>query len=199
MGRDEPAVSLDPSGKLIWARHNEILSSVIKGGDPSVKDGTVLSLPSKELGTCEVYPQTVSHSPNARFAVVLGDGEYIIYTALAWRNKAFGSALDFAWASRDRPNDYAIRESSVSVKIYKNFKETPGGVDVGFSAEGLSGGILLGVKGQGGIAFFDWESGALVRRIEVDPKSVRLLSILPKIPAADYYRYTGQTAVSSLR
>ena len=61
----------------------------------------------------------------------------------------------------------------MSVKIYKNFKEKTGGIDVGFSAEGLSGGVLLGVKGQGGIAFFDWESGALVRRIEVDPRNVR--------------------------
>ena len=45
-------------------------------------------------------------------------------------------------------------------------------LNVGFSADGLSGGVLLGVKGQGGIGLFDWDSGALVRRIEVDPKSV---------------------------
>lgn len=45
-------------------------------------------------------------------------------------------------------------------------------MDVGFQAEGLSGGVLLGVRGQGGIGLFDWESGALVRRIEVDPKNV---------------------------
>lgn len=32
LGREEPAVSMDGSGKLIWARHNEIVSSIIKGG-----------------------------------------------------------------------------------------------------------------------------------------------------------------------
>jgi hypothetical protein len=32
------------------------------------------------------------------FVVVCGDGEYIIYTALAWRNKSFGSALEFVWS-----------------------------------------------------------------------------------------------------
>jgi len=31
LGREEPAVSMDSSGKLIWARHNEIVSSIIKG------------------------------------------------------------------------------------------------------------------------------------------------------------------------
>lgn len=174
MGREEPAVSMDNSGKLIWARHSEILAAVIKGGDTAIKDGSPISLPSKDLGNCEIYPQTLLHSPNGRFVSVCGDGEYIIYTALAWRNKAFGSAQDFAWGSKDNSNDYAIRESSMSVKIFRNFKEKPGGVDVGFQAEGLSGGVLLGVRGQGGIGLFDWDTGALVRRIEVDPKNVRL-------------------------
>ncbi|KAF4164319.1 hypothetical protein CNMCM6936_009323 [Aspergillus lentulus] len=172
MGREEPAVSMDGSGKIVWARHNEVVSTVIKGGDPSIKDGAPLSLPTKELGSCEIYPQTLSHSPNGRFVSVCGDGEYIIYTALAWRNKAFGQALDFAWGSKDNSNDYAIRESPTSVKIFKNFKEVAGGLDVGFQAEGLTGGVLLGVKGQGGIGMFDWETGNLVRRIEVEPKAV---------------------------
>jgi coatomer subunit beta' len=172
MGREEPAVSMDGSGKIIWARHNEVVSTVIKGSDAGVKDGTPLSLPTKELGSCEIYPQTLAHSPNGRFVSVCGDGEYIIYTALAWRNKAFGQALDFAWGSKDNSNDYAIRESTTSVKIFKNFKEKSGGLDVGFQAEGLTEGLLLGVKGQGGIGMFDWETGNLVRRIEVEPKDV---------------------------
>ncbi|KAK6596477.1 coatomer wd associated region [Botrytis cinerea] len=172
MGREEPAVSMDNSGKLIWARHSEVVSSIIKGGDASVKDNEPISLPTKDLGTCEVYPQTLLHSPNGRFVSVCGDGEFIIYTALAWRNKAFGSALDFVWGSKDNSNDYAIRESGTSVKIFKNFVEKSGGLDVGFQAEGLTGGVLLGVKGQGGIGFYDWQSGGLVRRIEVEPTEV---------------------------
>ena len=34
--------------------------------------------------------QTLQHNPNGRFVTVCGDGEYIVYTALAWRNKSFG-------------------------------------------------------------------------------------------------------------
>ncbi|KAG5926850.1 hypothetical protein E4U42_002901 [Claviceps africana] len=171
LGREEPAVSMDASGKLIWARHNEVVSSIIKN-DASLKDNEPISLPTKELGTCEVYPQTLIHSPNGRFVAVCGDGEYIIYTALAWRNKAFGSALDFVWGSKENSNDFAIRESAMSVKMYKNFVEKSGSLDVGFQADGLSGGVLLGVTGQGGISFFDWATGGLVRRIEVEPKQV---------------------------
>ncbi|KAF4555540.1 Coatomer subunit beta-like protein 2 [Elsinoe fawcettii] len=171
MGREEPAVSMDGSGKVIWARHSEILTAVIKGGDKSLKDGTPITLPSKDLGSTELYPQTLMHSPNGRFVAVCGDGEYIIYTALALRNQAFGSALDFAWGSKDNDKDYAIRESNISVKLFRNFKEKAS-LNVGFQAEGLSGGVLLGVKGQGGIGLFDWETGQLVRRIEVEPKNV---------------------------
>ena len=35
----------------------------------------------------------------SRFVVACGDGEYIIYTAMALRNKSFGNAQEFVWAS----------------------------------------------------------------------------------------------------
>ena len=35
MGREEPAVSMDGSGKVIWAKHSEILTTVIKAGGAS--------------------------------------------------------------------------------------------------------------------------------------------------------------------
>jgi coatomer subunit beta' len=96
LGREEPAVSMDGSGKLIWARHNEIVSSIIKGGgayqmiclvvflllttglDTSIKDNVPITLPTKDLGTCEIYPQTLIHSPNGRFVAVCGDGECML-------------------------------------------------------------------------------------------------------------------------
>ena len=57
----------------------------------------------------------------ARFVVVCGDGEYIIYTAMALRNKSFGSAQEFIWAHDS--SVYAVRETGGTVKIFKNFKE----------------------------------------------------------------------------
>ena len=140
--------------------------------DATVKDNEPLTLPIKDLGSCEIYPQSLQHSANGRFVSVCGDGEYIIYTALAWRNKAFGQALDFAWGSKDNSNDFAIRESTTSVKIFKNFKEKPGGLDVGFTAEGLMGGVLLAVRGSGVVGLYDWDSGIMVRRIDVVPTNV---------------------------
>lgn len=56
-----------------------------------------------------------------RFVVVCGDGEYIIYTAMALRNKSFGAAQEFVWSNDS--SVYATREGSTVVKIFKNFKE----------------------------------------------------------------------------
>ncbi|KAG6425374.1 hypothetical protein SASPL_115805 [Salvia splendens] len=92
LGREVPVASMDNSGKIIWSKHNEIQTVNIKsvGADYDVADGERLPLAVKELGTCDLYPQSLKHNPNGRFVVVCGDGEYIIYTALAWRNKSFG-------------------------------------------------------------------------------------------------------------
>ncbi|CAG8603089.1 12782_t:CDS:10, partial [Acaulospora colombiana] len=136
----------------------------------NIKDGDRLPLPVKDLGSCEVYPQTLQHSPNGRFVVVCGDGEYIIYTALAWRNKGFGNGLEFVWALDS--NEYAVRESATKIKLYKNFKERPNALKVNFTAEGIFGGTLLGVKSSTFLNLYDWETMAVVRRIDVIPKSV---------------------------
>ena len=70
-----------------------------------------------------------------RFVVVCGDGEYIIYTAMALRNKSFGSAQEFVWSHE--ASMYAVRESNSSIKIFKNFKEQKS-FKPDFGAEGIS-------------------------------------------------------------
>lgn len=107
-----------------------------------------------------------------RFVTVCGDGEYIIYTALAWRNKAFGTGTSFAWASDS--NTYAVQEGKSKLRIYRNFKERPGLIksSVSWAIEGIHGGTLLAARGSGFVMFWDWETGSIVRRIEVDATNV---------------------------
>ncbi|PJF18060.1 Coatomer subunit beta [Paramicrosporidium saccamoebae] len=178
LGKGEPAASMDSNGKLIWARHNEILTGNIKQTleecvemNEPVPDGQRVMLPNKELGHCEVYPQLLQHSPNGRFVVVCGDGEYIIYTALAWRNKTFGKGLELAWALPSG-SEYAVRESLSKITVFQNFVESAS-IKVASSCEKIFGGVLLGAACTGGqLCFFDWNSSQLVRRIDVDAKRV---------------------------
>jgi coatomer subunit beta' len=170
LGDDEPRMSMDPVGKIVWSKHNEVFSSVIKDSE-DVEDGETLPLASKDLGAVEIFPTSLKHSPNGRFVTVTGDGEYIIYTALAWRNKSYGSASDFVWAHDS--NLYAIRDSQNQITIHKNFKPKPNGdIDFVYGVEKLFGGALLGVKGDGFVVFYDWESSQIVRRVDVDATDI---------------------------
>merc|ERR1712106_1141985 len=170
LGREEPAMSMDAGGKIIWAKHSELQQASLKALEKEeIQDGERLPLAVKDMGSCEVYPQTVQHNPNGRFVVVCGDGEYIIYTAMALRNKSFGSAQEFVWAADS--SEYAVRESSSSIKLFKNFKEKKS-FKPEFGAENIFGGALLGVKSVSGLAFYDWETQELVRRIEIQPRVV---------------------------
>ncbi|SCV72626.1 BQ2448_4163 [Microbotryum intermedium] len=171
LGREEPSVSMDGAGKVVFTRNAEVLTATMQSTvDDNIPDGQQLAVASRELGNTEVYAQSLQHSPNGRFVTVCGDGEYIIYTSLAWRNKSFGSGVGFAWASDS--NTYAVREASSRIKVFRNFKERPNLVKVGYTTDGIYGGTLLGVKGMGFVVFYDWDSGAIVRRIEVEARNV---------------------------
>ena len=165
---------MDPSGKLVYTRNQLVLSGNMQSlSDDVTAEGNRIPLSIKELGTTEIFANALIHSPNGRFVTVVGDGEYIIYTALAWRNKSFGNGLSFAWAGDS--NTYAVLESKVKLRVYKNFKERggPGMKGSGsWSIDGIHGGPLLGARGKGFVMFWDWESGEIVRRIDVEAKNV---------------------------
>jgi len=176
LGSDDPVASMDATGKVVWAINNDIQTISLKGaagiGDDVTPDGERLTVIPRDLGSCELYPQMLRHNCNGRFVAVCGDGEFIIYTSQALRNKAFGQALDFVW-SGSGTGDYCIRESTNYIKVFKNFKENQTIIPATSSAEGLFGGHMIGVKGgDGSILFYDWDSGEFVQKIEATPKEV---------------------------
>ncbi|KAK0447642.1 coatomer protein [Armillaria borealis] len=177
LGRDEPTFSMDPSGKLIFTRNQQVLSGnvqMIQQDDSSpASDGARLPISLKEIGSSEIFATSLIHSPNGRFVTVVGDGEYITYTALAWRNKSFGNGISFAWAPDS--NTYAVLENRVKLRIYKGFRERGGAGMKGvgsWSMDGIHGGTLLAARGSGFVMFWDWESGEIVRRIDVEAHNI---------------------------
>ena len=178
LGSDDPVASMDNTGKIVWAKNNEIKTANVRGlasgsGDEEgLPDGERLPIIPRDLGACELYPQMLKHNCNGRFVAVCGDGEFIIYTAQALRNKAFGQALDFVWSGTGT-GDYCIRESISRIKLFKNFKEFKSIRPATSAAEGIFGGHCVGVKGgDGSILFYDWDSGSFIRKIDVAAKEV---------------------------
>ena len=72
-------------------------------------------------------------------------------------------------------------ENKVKVRVYKNFKERGGAGMKGsgsWSIDALYGGPVLGARGKGFVVFWDWETGEVVRRIDIEAKNVRIFCIL---------------------
>ncbi|RUS79130.1 hypothetical protein EGW08_013108 [Elysia chlorotica] len=170
LGREEPAISMDMSGKIVWAHHSELQQANVKTlQGQEVKDGEKLELAVKDMGSCEIYPQTIAHSPNGRFMSVCGDGEYTIYTAVALRNKAYGSAHEFVWSSDS--SVYATRGGNSLITIYRNFKSHKT-FKPNTEADGIFGGPLLGVRSSNCLTFYNWDTTELIRRIEITPTQI---------------------------
>eukprot|EP00957_Ditylum_brightwellii_P151168 11510377-Ditylum_brightwellii.AAC.1 len=84
LGSDDPVASMDATGKIVWARNNEIKTAKVSGlASDDIPDGDCLPVLLHDLGSCELYPQMLKHNCNGRFVAVCGDGEFIIYTAQA--------------------------------------------------------------------------------------------------------------------
>jgi len=171
LGSDEPVVSMH-GGKVVWARGNDIQTTNLKQAEEA-NEAEKVGVAIKDMGSSELFPQTVAHHPNGRLFAVCGDGEYVIYTAQALRNKSFGQALEFVWS---HDGGYATRDANGKVAIFQDFKEATS-FKPAFNAEELYGGRLLGIKGTAGggdgfVCFHDWTTGRLIRRIDVTPLTV---------------------------
>lgn len=157
IGLDEPLVSMDANGKLVWVRHLEAFSAAVRG--PPAADNGEISLAKKDLGSVELQPSQVSHSPDGRYVALVGDGEYVVFTALAWRQKDFGAASDFCWGS---DSSFAILNGN-EISVKKNFKDQftlPAN-----GAQRVFGGPYLGVQSSDAVVFIDWESGQEIAEI----------------------------------
>jgi len=62
-GSDDPVVSMDTNGKIVWAKNSEIQTTNVRGLASGVEDsiGERLSVLPSNLGACELYPQMLKH------------------------------------------------------------------------------------------------------------------------------------------
>jgi len=179
LGEESPihTVSMDSSGKVVWAKNHEIqLTKIRRGRDQEPEaDGEALQLTQDDLGSTEFYPSFLKHNKNGQLIAVCGDGEYTIYTSLRLKHKCFGEALDFAWSTtQDGSSCYAAMTASSKIKIFKQFKELKT-IRTAYAIKRIFGGYLLGVASEGDIYFYHWDDATCIRRIdlnEVTPTNV---------------------------
>ena len=89
LGQDEPSYSMDPSGKLVYTRGNEVLTSTLQiAAEDATPKGRIFRYHRANLGQYR-YPPMPPYIPlNGRLVTVVG-----MYTALAWRNNVYGLTM----------------------------------------------------------------------------------------------------------
>ncbi|XP_050935326.1 coatomer subunit beta'-1-like isoform X2 [Cucumis melo] len=99
---------MDNSGKITWAKHNEIQTVNIKsvGADFEVTDGERLPLAVKEMGTCDLYPQIYGALRmfvkmhlmwNSKILIDGGDNEIVATSLLEASNLLVLKAAPVEW------------------------------------------------------------------------------------------------------
>lgn len=180
MGRDEPVVSMDKNGKLCWAKQLEAFSASVKlpklepTGDEldaaaGAEEGSQeVHLQPKDLGAVEIQPTLLRHSIDGKYVAVVGDGDVIVYTSLAWRNRHFTAGEDCAWGP---DNLFAVLDASGNINMMQDFKHR-----YSISGQGVRRlfgyGDLLVAASDDFVVFYDWFKGSKVARIDVELRAV---------------------------
>lgn len=159
--------------RCLFLLSSEIVWAGVKGA-PATAEGDRLSLAPRELGSIELYPQGLMHSPTGRLLCVCGNGQYVIYTAITLKNKSFGDALEFVWGPDGK---FGTRESTSRIKVHTEEKPNKPKEEYvfkpSFAAEGIFGGALLGVRSSDFIDFYEWNAPCrFIRRMDVVARKV---------------------------
>lgn len=174
MGRDEPVVSMDKNGKLCWAKQLDTFSASVKlpkvdtVADEDEEATQEVHLQPKDLSAVEMQPTQLRHSIDGKYVAVVGDGDVIVYTSLAWRNRHFTAGEDCAWGP---DNLFAVLDASGNINMMQDFKHR-----YSISGDGVRRiygyGDLLVAASDDFVVFYDWFKGSKVARIDVELRTV---------------------------
>ncbi|KAK2197367.1 bifunctional WD40-repeat-containing domain superfamily/WD40 repeat/G-protein beta WD-40 repeat/Coatomer [Babesia duncani] len=164
LGGDVPLVSMHLN-KLVMVKSFDIITCNISSLVIMPPCNRV-SLDFRNIGSCDFFPQAISHHPNGRFICLCGDSEYVIYTAQGMRSKTYGKASQLVWSPEGH---YATYNNSLVV-VYHDFVEKHQ-----IQASGIYkiiGGRLLALVNSTGVSFYDWDRGILIHTIDAQVENI---------------------------
>jgi coatomer subunit beta' len=193
LGNVDPFVSM-VTNKIFWIKDSQVLSSTFDISNVG------LTLSQKDLGSCELPLITAfDTSPTGRYlSVVSGSGDYVIYSSLGFRSKTFGKGFQIAWDLKSDKFAVLGNVGDVIIHSSQNFSETLD-LKVGKKVDKIFGGTLLSLyfATESILSLYDWDTGMLIRTIEVSVKSVKwnpegtLLAISAPDSSIYFLKYLG--------
>lgn len=172
LGKESPIVTMDKKGKVLLIRNGEVQQISIKHTPEeldTIFDGEKLVFSVKDKSVTDANTQNISYSPKGNYVAFSGEDEWVIYSPVTMKNKCYGNGAEFVWGPAT--GQFAIRERSGKVKIFKSFKQAFT-LETFFTSTGIFGGQSLGVKSKDVFCLYDWETGSLIQSIDISPRVV---------------------------
>lgn len=114
LGSEAPIMSLDSNGHIMLCDNGDIKTGILQ--NINAEQEQIIEVNYKDLGSSEVFPQSLTYNNNGRFMLLCGDGEYSISTTRVLRSKCYGSAIEAVWSS-DGNGDFATKEVDFSIFV----------------------------------------------------------------------------------
>eukprot|EP00826_Nyctotherus_ovalis_P026214 TRINITY_DN2048_c0_g2_i2.p1 TRINITY_DN2048_c0_g2~~TRINITY_DN2048_c0_g2_i2.p1 ORF type:complete len:268 (+),score=86.12 TRINITY_DN2048_c0_g2_i2:3592-4395(+) len=167
LGSDYPMADFC-NGKVVAAKGSQLMTYNVKIlHEEELKKGEKVHVVYKELGNADMYVQGLRFNANGQSFAIFGESDYAIYNSRSFKSAGYGAGSDLVWSKGEL---FGVKLES-SIKIIKRDQEL-GSFKLGYQFDAIFGGDFLAVRSEDSVAFFDWETQTVIRRIEIAPKNV---------------------------
>lgn len=155
IGQETPLFSFT-KGKLILCKNSAFFTSNLKAVlTKNLKDFESIKPEQKEIGSTDLFPKDLQHSPNGQYFFVTDGTEYAIHKAQTGKQTTFGNCDGIVWSPQ---NNLCVMDGNHKVKIVSPSGEEINSLELDFYVEKIFGGDLLGVVGLDFVVFYDYDS-----------------------------------------
>jgi coatomer subunit beta' len=134
----------------------------------SLGDGEKVSLDPKELGTTEIYPTYLKHSPNSHHFGLCNRREFIVIKTASFKTVISGNGTNLVWSN---DTDFAVLDNEV-ITVYKNFEKGES-IKLSVTPQRIFEGHLLGVADADKTILCDWnELGSIIHKIDLSAEKI---------------------------
>jgi len=167
LGSDYPMADFS-NGKIVAAKGSQLMTYNVKIlQSEELSKGEKIHVTFKELGNADMYVQGLRFNANGQSFAIFGESDYAIYNSRSFKSAGYGVGSELVWSKGDL---FGVKLDN-SIKIIKRDQDL-GAFKLGYRIDAIFGGDYLAVRSDDSIAFFDWETQAVIRRIEIAPRDV---------------------------
>jgi coatomer subunit beta' len=155
IGQETPLFSFT-KGKLILCKNSAFFTSNLKAVlTKNLKDFEAIKLEKKEIGSTDLFPKDLQHSPNGQYFFVTDGNEFAIHKSQTGKQTTFGTCDGIVWSPQ---NNLCVMDGNHTVRFLSPMGEELNSLELDFYVEKIFGGELLGVVGLDFVVFYDYET-----------------------------------------